>query len=112
MTKTDRTVAKIGRSMKKCDKFIAASRSGLSGGLNLTRLRRDLAAGPRPHQPVDDDAVGRRESGTDDAESVVGHRAGTHDLLCDCTVVLHGHHYFALLVGDNRASGAQTRIMP
>ena len=27
MTKTDRTVAKIGRSIKKCDKFIAAARS-------------------------------------------------------------------------------------
>src|SRR5205085_8668060 len=103
MTKTDRTVAKIGRSMKKCDRFIAASRSGLSGRLDLTRLRRDLAAWPRPHQPIDDDAVGRRETGTDDAQAVVGHRAGSHNLLRDRTVLLHGHHHLARLIGDDGA---------
>src|ERR1700730_7046673 len=38
------------------------------GRLDLSRLRRHLAARPRPHKAVDDDAVARFEAGTDDAE--------------------------------------------
>src|SRR5438132_5859199 len=107
MTKTDRTVAKIGRSTKKCDIFIAVVRSMPSGCLDLTRLRRDFAARPRPYQSVDDDPVGRRKAGADDAEAVIGHRTGTHDLWLDCAVLLHGHHHLARLIGDDGAVGDQ-----
>src|ERR1700730_14512656 len=92
MTKTDRTVAKIGRSTKKCDRFTATAGSMLSRRLDLSRLRADLGARPRPHEPVDDDAVARFEAGADDAEAVIGHRTGTHDLCLDGAVLLHGHH--------------------
>src|ERR1700720_3229655 len=111
MTKTDRTVAKIGRSMKKCDRFTAVPRSRLRGRLDLARLRRDLAAGPGPPQPVDDDAVGRREARADDAEAVIGHRTGTHDLGLDRAVILHGHHHFAGLIGDDGAVGNEDRVV-
>jgi hypothetical protein len=59
------TEAKIGRSMKKCEIFIAPcdsllllrGRSGRSRGLRAFRQRRHLGAGPRTHQAVDDHPV-------------------------------------------------------
>src|SRR5690349_7767875 len=56
------TAAKIGRSMKKCDKRIdGPSVCCCRRGLCRLRLlfRRDLCARPRPHHPVHDDAVFR-----------------------------------------------------
>src|SRR5215472_9860663 len=73
MTKTDRTVAKIGRSTKKCETFIEFARSDVrtarrsmpSRRLDLSRLRGDLAAEARAHEPVDDDPIARFEAGAD-----------------------------------------------
>src|SRR3984893_13781732 len=107
ITKTDRTVAKIGRSTKKCDRFMATAGSVVSRRLDLSRLRADLGAKPSPHEPVDDDAVARFEAGADDAEAVIGHRTGTNDLLLDGAVLLHGHHQLARLIGDDGAVGDQ-----
>src|ERR1700730_4476508 len=109
MTKTDRTVAKIGRSTKKCDRFTATAGSMLSRRLDLSRLRADLGARPRPHAPVDDHAVARFEAGADDAEAIVGHWPRTHDLWLDCAVLLHGHHHLARLIGHYGAVGDQDR---
>src|SRR3984893_7233722 len=109
MTKTDRTVAKIGRSTKKCDRFTATAGSMLSRRLDLSRLRADLGARPRPHEPVDDHAVARFEAGADDAEAIVGHWPRTHDLWLDCAVLLHGHHHLARLIGHYGAVGDQDR---
>src|SRR5438128_2305329 len=72
ITKTiETTEAKIGRSMKKCEIFIAASVRLV--GLRLRagralRLRRHLGAGPRPDEPVDDNPVVGREPGLDDPQ--------------------------------------------
>src|SRR3954467_1031656 len=107
MRKTDRTVAKIGRSTKKCDIFIAAARSMPSRRLDLSRLRCDLGAWPRPYQPVDDDPVARIEARADDAETVIGHRTRAPRLLLDGAVLFHGHHHLARLIGDDGAVGDQ-----
>src|SRR6266404_7955345 len=82
-------------------------RSLPGGRLDLSRLRCHLAARPRPDEPVDDDAVARFEAGADDAEAVIGHRTGTHDLLLDSAVLLHSHHQLARLIGDDGAVGDQ-----
>src|SRR5258706_13151824 len=85
----DRTAAKIGRSMKKCEKFIyltlartagkghlAASIVGegsLRRRLRLDRagVRRDLGARPGAHQPLDDDPIVRRQAAPDDPQAVM-----------------------------------------
>ena len=52
------TAAKIGRSMKKCEKRISACRRLRSAsGRSAPSLGVDLAARPGPHQAVDDDPV-------------------------------------------------------
>src|SRR5690349_19569352 len=79
------------------------------GRLDLSRLRRHLAAWPRPHKAVDDDAVARFEAGADDAEAVIGHRPWAHDLLLDGAVLLHGHHQLARLIGHDGTIGDQDR---
>src|SRR6266446_8755407 len=111
MRNTDRTVAKIGRSTKKCDRFTGTTRSLPSRSFDLSWLRRHLAAGTRPHQPVDDDAVARFEARADDAQAVIGHWTRTHDLWLDGAVLLHGHHQLARLIGDDGAVGDQDRDM-
>src|SRR5437868_14532438 len=98
MRKTDRTVAKIGRSTKKCDIFIAAARSMPSRRLDLSRLRCDLGGWPRPYQPVDDGPVARIEARADDAAAVIGHRTGAHDLLLDGAGLVQGHDNLARLI--------------
>src|ERR1700689_1133487 len=75
ITKTiETTAAKIGLSMKKCEMrmlrhqpgaltrfgFVAAFGWRRRGGSALL-LRLHLDAGPRMHQPIDDDAVGGNE---------------------------------------------------
>ena len=70
--KIETTAAKIGRSMKKCEMRITAYQSALTSPAGLAvrrapRRRRVAPAssaatfmpGARPHQAVDDDAVGR-----------------------------------------------------
>src|SRR5262245_59248892 len=107
MTKTERTVAKIGRSTKKCDMFIAVAGSMSSRRLDLSGLRRDLAAGPRPHEPVDDNPVARLKTRADDAKAILSHGPWTHDFRLDSAVVFHGHHHLARLIGDDGAVGYQ-----
>src|SRR5215813_3554477 len=79
ITKTiETTEAKIGRSMKKCEIFMASSRRlvalslGRFGGLRSRILfdRRHRLTGSDPHQPVDDDAVVGLEPFPDDAQAV------------------------------------------
>src|SRR4051795_9968798 len=108
MTNSDRTVAKIGRSTKKCDRFMTV-RSMPSRRLDLSRLRRDLAAGPRSHEPVDDNPVARLETRADDPEAILGHWPRTHDLWLNRAVVFHGHHHLTRLIGDDGAVGYQDR---
>src|SRR5262249_1068863 len=68
------TAAKIGRSMKKWERrttLSAASiraRPGVAERRSGCLLSGDLRAGARPHQPVDDDVVLRREAVGDDAQ--------------------------------------------
>src|SRR5215831_2155504 len=113
MTKTDRTVAKIGRSTKKCETFIEFARSDVrtarrsmpSRRLDLSRLRGDLAAGARAHEPVDDDPIARFEAGADDAEAILGDGPWPHNLRLDSAILLHRHHHLARLIGDECAVG-------
>src|SRR5215831_10675795 len=137
MTKTDRTVAKIGRSTKKCDTFIefarsvaifpsplrgrrgqrpgmqkktpsdvrTARRSMPSRRLDLSRLRGDLAAGARAHEPVDDDPIARFEAGADNAEAILGDGPWPDNLRLDSAILLHRHHHLARLIGDECAVG-------
>src|SRR6266404_6460025 len=86
-------------------------RSLPGGRLDLSRLRCHLAARPRAHKAVDDDAVARFEAGADDAQTIIGHRTRTHDLWLDGAVLLHGHHQLARLIGDDGAVGDQDRDM-
>src|SRR5438128_11849112 len=66
-------------------------RSVPGGRLDLSRLRRDLAPGPRPRQPVDDDPVARRQTRAAYPEAVVGPRTRRGDLLLEVAVRLPGH---------------------
>src|ERR1700722_8460543 len=83
----DITLAKIGRSTKKWENRMpdAPQLRALIGIACLLRrwrgrrrrdlfdlavLGRDFSARPRPLQAVDDDPVGRREPGADDAQAV------------------------------------------
>src|SRR5882757_1648343 len=78
MTKTiETTAAKIGRSMKKWERRMCGSRSiGVDlrpgdrcrSGARL--LWRNLSAGPRPHEAVDDDVVVGRQALGDDAQAL------------------------------------------
>src|SRR5882757_10420418 len=56
----DTTAAKIGRSMKKCDRRISVGPRLRGGGRGALPVRRDLGAGARADQAVDDDVVIRR----------------------------------------------------
>src|SRR5262245_10036744 len=105
MTNSDRTVAKIGRSTKKCDRFMAVVRSMPGRRLDLSRLRRNLAAGPRSHEPVDDNPVARIETRADDPKAILGHWPRTHDLWLDRAVVFHRHHHLARLIREDGRVG-------
>src|SRR6266849_4438290 len=105
--KIARTVAKIGRSTKKCDRFMAGS---ARARLDLAGLRRHLGARSRAHQPVDDDPILRAETLANDAQTV-DDRAGTHDARLDGAVILDRHDDLARLVGDDRAVGNENRLV-
>src|SRR5262249_1553231 len=99
--KIETTIAKIGRSMKKWERFIGERDSvGLRLEVDLSWLRRDLGTRPRAHEPVDHDSIVRLEAGADDAEIVVG-GPGAHHLRLDRAVVEHRHHDLARLVRDH-----------
>src|SRR5262245_59933176 len=51
------TAAKIGRSMKKCERRILVGSGLTGGGRGGLAVRRDLGAGARADQSVDDDVV-------------------------------------------------------
>src|SRR5258708_19868769 len=97
--KRDRTAAKIGRSMKKCDTRIAWSsvlcRTGKSCQMCL-----NLEAGAQPHQAVDNDAVRRQQAARDHAHSVVFERADLDLFGNDSPVALHDHQRLAALVAQ------------
>src|SRR5688572_5726253 len=71
---SDRTAAKIGRSMKNLETFMTTSIRGVAwfGPAVRTRVRHrgDLHPGADPLQPVDDDALARLEAAAHDAQAV------------------------------------------
>src|SRR5258708_2427004 len=72
--KRDRTPAKIGRSMKKCDRRMAWPSIPCGGG-KKRQMCLNLEAGAQPHQAVDSDAVRWQQAARDHAHSVVFKRA-------------------------------------
>ena len=64
------TAAKIGRSMKKCEiVHDGAGAPGGAGGAPIVPCSGvTLPPGPRPQQPVDDDAVVGGDAAADDAQ--------------------------------------------
>src|SRR5258708_9347444 len=91
VTKTLRTVAKIGGSLKLCERrtaellfqdcFSLGLAVAVGGGVIADRavLGRDLGARDGAHQTIDDDAVARLQAGFDDAQSAAKF-ADLHDL--------------------------------
>src|SRR5579883_3142728 len=106
--KIETTIAKIGRSMKKCERFIVARSVRLRFELDLAWLRRHLGAGPRPHEAVDHDTVAGGETGPDDAQVVVA-RTDAHHPGLDGAVVLHDHDLLLRLIGYHRGVRDQDR---
>src|SRR5579884_442204 len=82
----DSTPAKIGRLMKKSEKFMASAEGkpvcGGGGRGSEGRLGRHFHAGPHVHQAIDDDALAGTQPGGDDPFAAdVGsqrHRAVKH----------------------------------
>src|SRR5436190_495601 len=65
----DTTAAKIGRSMKKCERRILVDLGLCGGRRRALAVRRDLGARTRADETVDDDVVVRRNS-RDHAQAV------------------------------------------
>src|SRR5258705_11879622 len=95
--KRDRTAAKIGRSMKKCDRRMAWPSIPRGGG-KKRQMCLNLKAGGQPHQAVDSDAVRWQQAARDHAHSVVFKRADLDLLGNDSAIVLHDHQRLAGLV--------------
>jgi hypothetical protein len=70
-----------------------------------------LLPGRARHQPIDDNLVVQVQPGTDDPQSIVGNRAGPHDLGDDGAIGTHGHHHFSRLVCDERRVGHEDRLV-
>ena len=68
-----------------------------------------LPPGPRPQQPVDDDAVVRGDAAADDAQAVVGDRSKFNRLRHDRAVDADGEQELDRLIGHDCESG--TRII-
>src|SRR5690606_9808349 len=121
---TDSTPAKMGRSMKKRERFMDAnsccrSRSGggrlaavVLGFLAITRdlglgchgygLRRHHGTGAHALQAVDDDVLARLEARGDHAQAV--NRRAQRDLaVLGLVVFAHHHHELLVLVGAHGA---------
>src|SRR4051794_6516948 len=113
----ERTLAKIGRSMKKCDNRIvtyhpariAKHRLFRSSSLDLAVLGGDLLPRTGALYAVDHDAVGRREARTDNAQAVDD---GTElDLFgADGAVIGNREYDLAGLIGRNHAVGNQEGV--
>src|SRR5207247_1489499 len=76
----ERTAAKIGRRMKKWEKFMRRETAMSIGGSVLCFSKRFCVhdeARPHAHQPFNDDQVARLQTGTHDPQAV-NHRAGLH----------------------------------
>src|SRR5580693_4167986 len=108
------TAAKIGRSLNKCEMRIVL----VSASLGFVRpfgfcwrvllLRRDLLAGTRAHQAIDDDAIGGGEPVLDHAQPAVD--LSKRDVfLLDHVAVVDNQHEFAHLLGADRGVGDQQR---
>src|SRR5580698_1518773 len=66
------TAAKIGRSMKKCERRISLRLGFVRPlGRRVIRLRRDRLIGTGAHQAIDDDMVGGGEPVLDHAQAAV-----------------------------------------
>src|SRR5262245_38547480 len=111
------TAAKIGRSMKKCDMRILLSCARLvafglrrAGRRRALLLWRDLTAGPRPHQAVDDDAVVGGEPGLDHPQ-VVDDVAQGHVFLPRDVVGADDKDVFTRLLGADRDIRQQQRLV-
>src|SRR5260370_762044 len=109
ITKTiETTAAKIGRSMKKCERRISVG-PGLSGGSRRALpVRRDLGARTRAHQPVDDDVVVGRKA-VDHAQAV-DHRPEGDVFRPRHIVGVYHQHELAHLLGADRGLRHQQRI--
>src|SRR3984885_3980258 len=118
ITKTiETTAAKIGRSMKKCERRMASVGLRLIGrlvgrrrGRALLLFRRDLHSRARAHQPVDDHAVGGGETVPDHPQAVFELRRGDVSLPGDAAIV-DDQHIFARLLGADRRVGNEERGM-
>src|SRR4051812_44941265 len=107
------TEAKIGRSMKKCEIFMARSVLGLrrsSGRLRALLLRRDLGVGPDAREAVHDDLVVGRKPVLDDAQ-IPGKLAKRDVFLLRHVVVADDHHVFAHLLARDRHIRHQQRLV-
>src|SRR5215472_1343545 len=117
MTKMiDTTAAKIGRSIKKCERrmgrlrfsigFEVGSRGRRRGGGRS--LRRNLETRPRPHQAVDNDVVIRVEPFADNPQAIDSRPE--RDVLCTCDVLgVHDEHELAHLFGGDGCLGYEQR---
>src|SRR6202451_4719731 len=107
------TAAKIGRSMKKCEMriFLASASLGFVrpfSGRHAFLLRRHLLAGPRPHQAVDDDAIGGGKPVLDHAQPAVD--LAERDVFLPYHIaVVDDQHEFAHLLGADRGVGNEQR---
>src|SRR3954447_12187782 len=109
MTNTaDRTAAKIGRSMKKCEMRISVDPRLRSGGRCFLWMRRDFGAGPRADQPIDDDIVVGVDA-RDDAHTVE-YRPERDVFRPSHIVGIDHHHVLAHLLGADRGFRYEKRI--
>src|SRR5262249_61773633 len=113
--RTERTPAKIGRSMKNLEIFMGASRrysrarsalhdsaralcivgTPLGLAVHADQMRRDEWARAHALQPVDDDALARLQATRDHAQAV--DRRAQHDLAIFRFVVAIDHHHEPLV---------------
>src|SRR5277367_5742150 len=128
ITKTiEITAAKIGRSMKKCERRMPDSirlrlrgafvgfladvlRGGRRGRRRALLLRRDLHAGARAHQAVDDHPVRSRQAFVDDTQAVLK-LGGNHVLEPRDAAIVDDQNVFARLLGTDRRVGYEQRRM-
>ncbi len=130
---SESTPAKIGRSMKNLEKFMAvlsaawrslertASRrstprairgiSRMRLGDSRSRLRRHERAGAHALQAVDDDALVGLQARGHDAQAVDAARPASPRGSRPCLSVAHDHHELLVLVGADRALAHQQRLL-
>src|SRR6266700_5693652 len=109
ITKTiDTTAAKIGRSMKKCERRILVRLRLRGGGRGALPVRRDLGARAGADEPVDDDVVIGRNP-LDHAQAI--DYGAERDVFRPRHIVGIDHqHELAHLLGADRGLRHQQRI--